>query len=115
MKNYNKYQKQYFLQPTIHAFDKGVIVSLRYYDNINVGMEVHYEFSVWAETYGQSYVSYVDKNGELTSLKFELYSRYSDKYLSSNGANQDLSETNTYPAYFEGYLNEDYNEILIQD
>ena len=111
----DKTTKQYFLQPTIHAFDKGVIVSLKYYDNINVGMEVHHVESVWGDTFSQSYVSYVDNNGELTSLKFELYSRYNDKYLTANGKIQDFTETNTYPAYFEGYLNEDYNEILIQD
>ena len=106
--------KTYFLQPSIYSFDYGVIISLRYYDNINVGMKIDKENIVLGMKFNQKYVSYVDENGELTSVKFELFSRYSTKYRSSGNA-YNYDEVYEYPDFIDDYVDEKYLEFTIID
>lgn len=110
----DKTKKSYYLQPSIYSLDKGVVVSLRYYDNINVGMSIDTQNVVLGVKYNQEYVSYVDENGELTSVKFDFYSKYGSKYESlSPQSNYD--ETNAYPNIIEGYVDADNMEYTILD
>lgn len=110
----DKTKKSYYLQPSIYSLDKGVIVSLRYYDNINVGMSIDTQNVVLGVKYNQEYVSYVDENGELTSLKFDFYSKYGDKYTNVI-YDDNLNETNAYPNIIDGYVDEDNLEYTIRD
>ena len=57
---------------------------------------------------------YVDENGELTSVKFELFSRYSTKYRSSGNA-YNYDEVYEYPDLIDDYVDEKYLEFTIID
>lgn len=106
---------QYYLQPSIYSLDHSTIVSVRYYDNINVGMKLDLINVFLGYKYGQSYVPYVDSNGEVKSLKFDLYSRYSFKYRGANKNEETFDEMLNYPDIIDGYVDEQYLEYTLLD
>lgn len=106
---------QYYLQPSIYSLDHSTIVSVRYYDNINVGMKIDLINALLGYKYGHSYVPYVDYNGEVKSIKFDLYSRYSFKYRGANKNVENFDEMINYPSIIDGYVDEDYLEYTLID
>lgn len=112
----DKTTKSYYLQPSIYSLDYGVIVSIRYYDNINVGMKLDTSNIVNKIKFNQNYVGYTDNNGEVEKVTFELFSRYDPKYREATLDNVLwYEELYQYPDLVDGYLDENYNEFVVND
>lgn len=73
---------EYKLEPDVRKANNSVTINLKWYDNINVGMKLN---GIKPDSlagvvdanggYGQEYVTYTDKNGELTRLQLYIYDK----------------------------------------
>ena len=99
-----------FLQPSIFSADFYTTISVRPYDNVNVGIKVDRTFKIFDMKYNQVYVPYVNDDGEMYGWRLNYYYRY-DKSLEYGNFNvNDFDNSDkfvNYPSFSNEIVDED--------